>query len=161
MPSFDIVSQVDMQEVRNAVDQASRELINRYDFKGTSTTVNLSDEGITVESSADGRLEAAVDVLKTKLVKRNVSLKSIAGGEPKEIGGGRYKAVFTLNEGIAQDAAKDLTKDIKEMKLKVQVQIQGDQLRVSGKKRDDLQNVIAAVKAMDFKLPLQYINFRD
>jgi len=161
MPSFDIVSQVDMQEDRNAVDQASRELINRYDFKGTSTTVNLSDEGITVESSADGRLEAAVDVLKTKLVKRNVSLKSIAGGEPKEIGGGRYKAVFTLNEGIAQDAAKDLTKDIKEMKLKVQVQIQGDQLRVSGKKRDDLQNVIAAVKAMDFKLPLQYINFRD
>ena len=161
MPSFDIVSQVDMQEVRNAVDQASRELINRYDFKGTNTTVNLSDEGITVESSADGRLEAAVDVLKTKLVKRNVSLKSIAGGEPKEIGGGRYKAVFTLNEGIAQDAAKELTKDIKEMKLKVQVQIQGDQLRVTGKKRDDLQSVIAAVKSMDFKLPLQYINFRD
>ncbi len=161
MPSFDIVSQVDMQEVRNAVDQASRELINRYDFKGTNTTVNLSDEGITVESSADGRLEAAVDVLKTKLIKRNVSLKSIAGGEPKEIGGGRYKAVFTLNEGIAQDAAKELTKDIKEMKLKVQVQIQGDQLRVTGKKRDDLQNVIAAVKSMDFKLPLQYINFRD
>ena len=161
MPSFDIVSQVDMQEVRNAVDQASRELINRYDFKGTNTTVNLSDEGITVESSADGRLEAAVDVLKTKLVKRNVSLKSIAGGEPNEIGGGRYKAVFTLNEGIAQDAAKELTKDIKEMKLKVQVQIQGDQLRVTGKKRDDLQSVIAAVKSMNFKLPLQYINFRD
>ncbi len=161
MPSFDIVSQVDMQEVRNAVDQASRELVNRYDFKGTSTTVKLSEEGITVESSADGRLDAAVDVLKTKLVKRNVSLKSIAGGEPKEIGGGRYKAVFTLNEGIAQDAGKELVKDIKDLKLKVQVQIQGDQLRVSGKKRDDLQNVIAAVKTMDFRLPLQYINFRD
>ncbi len=161
MPSFDIVSQVDMQEVRNAVDQASRELVNRYDFKGTNTTVDLSDEGIAVESSADGRLEAAIDVLKTKLVKRSVSLKSIAGGEPKEIGGGRYKAVFTLNEGIAQDAAKELTKDIKDMKFKVQVQIQGDQLRVSGKKRDDLQNVIAEVKTMDFKLPLQYINFRD
>ena len=100
MPSFDIVSQVDTQEVRNAVDQASRELVNRYDFKGTNTSVKLSDEGITVESSAEGRLEAAVDVLKTKLVKRNVSLKSIAGGEPKEIGGGRYQAVFTLNEGI-------------------------------------------------------------
>lgn len=161
MPSFDIVSQVDMQEVRNAIDQASRELVNRYDFKGTNTTVKLSDEGITVESSADGRLEAAVDVLKTKLVKRSVSLKSIAGGDPKEIGGGRYKAVFTLNEGIAQDAAKELTKDIKDMKLKVQVQIQGDQLRISGKKRDDLQEVIVAVKGMDFKLPLQYINFRD
>ncbi len=102
MPSFDIVSQVDMQEVRNAVDQASRELVNRYDFKGTNTSVTLSDEGITVESSADGRLDAAVDVLKSKLVKRQVSLKSISGGEPKEIGGGRYKAVFTLNEGIAQ-----------------------------------------------------------
>lgn len=161
MPSFDIVSQVDMQEVRNAVDQASRELVNRYDFKGTNTSVTLSEEGITVESSADGRLDAAVDVLKGKLVKRQVSLKSIAGGEPKEIGGGRYKAIFTLNEGIAQDAAKELVKDIKDMKLKVQVQIQGDQLRVSGKKRDDLQDVIAAIRGLEFRLPLQYINFRE
>jgi len=161
MPSFDIVSQVDMQEVRNAVDQASRELVNRYDFKGTNTSVTLSEEGITVESSADGRLDAAVDVLKGKLVKRQVSLKSIAGGEPKEIGGGRYRAIFTLNEGIAQDAAKELVKDIKDMKLKVQVQIQGDQLRVSGKKRDDLQDVIAAIRGLEFRLPLQYINFRD
>ncbi len=161
MPSFDIVSQVDMQEVRNAVDQASRELVNRYDFKGTNTSVTLSDEGITVESSADGRLDAAVDVLKSKLVKRQVSLKSISGGEPKEIGGGRYKAVFTLNEGIAQDAAKELVKDVKDMKLKVQIQIQGDQLRVSGKKRDDLQEVIAAIRDIEFRLPLQYINFRD
>ena len=161
MPSFDIVSQVDMQEVRNAVDQASREIINRYDFKGTGTTVELSDAGITVDADSEGRLDAAVDVLKGKLVRRNVSLKSIAGGEPKQIGGGRYEAVFTLNEGIAQDAAKELTKDIKDLKLKVQVAIQGDQLRVSGKKRDDLQDVIAEIKAMDFRLPLQYINFRD
>jgi len=161
MPSFDIVSQVDMQEVRNAVDQASREIVNRYDFKGTNSSVRLSDDGITVESSADGRLEAAIDVLKSKLVRRNVSLKSIAGGDPKQIGGGRYQATFTLNEGIAQDAAKELVKDIKDMKLKVQVAIQGDQLRVSGKKRDDLQDVIAEIKALDFRLPLQYINFRD
>jgi len=161
MPSFDIVSQVDMQEVRNAVDQASREIVNRYDFKGTDSSVRLSDDGITVESSADGRLEAAIDVLKGKLVRRSVSLKSIAGGEPKQIGGGRYQATFTLNEGIAQDAAKELVRDIKDMKLKVQVAIQGDQLRVSGKKRDDLQNVIAAIKGLDFRLPLQYINFRD
>ena len=161
MPSFDIVSQVDMQEVRNAVDQASRELVNRYDFKGTKTSVDLSDDGITVESSAEGRLDAAIDVLKGKLIKRQVSLKSISGGEPKEIGGGRYKAVFTLNEGIAQDAAKELVKDIKAMKLKVQVAIQGDQVRVSGKKRDDLQEVIVEVRGLDFRLPLQYINFRD
>lgn len=161
MPSFDIVSQVDMQEVRNAVDQASRELVNRYDFKGTNTSVTLSEDGITVESSSEGRLEAAIDVLKGKLIKRQVSLKSISGGEPKEIGGGRYKAIFTLNEGIAQDAAKELVKDIKGMKLKVQVQIQGDQVRVSGKKRDDLQEVIVEVRGLDFRLPLQYINFRD
>ncbi len=161
MPSFDIVSQVDIQEVRNAVDQASREIVNRYDFKGTSSTVKLTDDGIVVESDSDGRLAAAVDVLKTKLVKRNVSLKSIGGGEPKEIAGGRYQAAFDLNQGIAQDAAKELTKFIKDEKLKVQVAIQGDQLRISGKKRDDLQDVIAAVKGLDFRLPLQYINFRD
>jgi uncharacterized protein YajQ (UPF0234 family) len=150
-----------MQEVRNAVDQASREIINRYDFKGTGTTVVLTDAGITVDADSEGRLDAAVDVLKGKLVRRNVSLKSIAGGEPNQIGGGRYEAVFTLNEGIAQDAAKELTKDIKDLKLKIQVAIQGDQLRVSGKKRDDLQNIIAEIKAMDFRLPLQYVNFRD
>ncbi len=132
-----------------------------HDSKGTSTTVKLSDEGITVESSADGRLDAAIDVLKGKLIRRKVSLKSIAGGEPKEIGGGRFRAVFTLNEGIAQDAAKELVKDIKDMKLRIQVQIQGDQLRVSGKKRDELQEVIAAVRELDFRLPLQYVNFRD
>ncbi|HZJ48807.1 MAG TPA: YajQ family cyclic di-GMP-binding protein [Acidimicrobiia bacterium] len=161
MPSFDIVSQVDMQEVRNAVDQATREIVTRYDFKGTDSSVRLTDEGITVDSSAEGRLDAAVDVLKEKLVRRNVSLKSIAGGEPKQIGGGRYRAVFSLNEGIAQDAAKELTKTIKDAKLKVQITIQGDQLRVSGKKRNDLQEVIAMVKALEFRLPLQFINYRD
>ncbi len=150
-----------MQEVRNAVDQSMREVISRYDFKGTESSVRLTDEGVVVESSSEGRLEAAVDVLKGKLVRRNVSLKSIAGGEAKQIGGGRYRAVFTLNEGIAQDAAKELSKKIRDMKLKVQVQIQGDQVRVSGKKRDDLQEVIGEVKALDFRLPLQYINFRE
>jgi cyclic-di-GMP-binding protein len=161
MPSFDIVSQVDMQEVRNAVDQAAREITNRYDFKGTGTSVKLTDDGIVLESSAEGRLDAAIDVLKTKLVHRNVSLKSIAGGEPKQIGGGRYQSTFALNQGIAQDAAKELSKDIRDLGLKVQVQIQGDQLRIQGKKRDDLQEVIAAMRDLDFRLPLQYVNFRD
>jgi uncharacterized protein YajQ (UPF0234 family) len=161
MPSFDIVSQVDMQEVRNAVDQASREIVTRYDFKGTDTTVVLNDDGITINADSDGRAEAAIDVLKGKLVKRNVSLKSIAGGDLKPIGGARTQAVFTLNEGISQDAAKELVKLIKDLKLKVQVAIQGDQIRVTGKKRDDLQETIAAVKALDYRLPLQYINFRD
>lgn len=121
----------------------------------------LNDEGITVDADSEGRLDAAIDVLKGRLIRRNVSLKSTAGGESNQIGGGRFEAVFTLNQGIAQDAAKELVKDIKEMKLKVQVTIEGDQLRVSGKKRDGLQDVIAEIKGLDFRLPLQYVNFRD
>ena len=161
MPSFDIVSQVDMQEVRNAVDQSMREVVNRYDFKGTDTRIELTDEGITVESASDHRVEAAIDVLKTKLVKRKVSLKSIAGGEIKPVGGSRSRADFTLNQGIAQDDARALSKQIRDMKLKVQAQIQGDQLRVQAKKRDDLQTVIAEIKALDFHVPLQFVNYRD
>lgn len=161
MPTFDVVSQVDMQEVRNAVDQAAREIVNRYDFKGTDTKISLSDDGISLESSADGRLEAAIDVLKGKLVKRKVSLKSIAGGEIKPAAGGRVQTLFTLSQGIPQDAAKELSKTMRDSKLKVQVQIQGDQLRVQGKKRDDLQAAIQLLRDLDYRLPLQYINFRD
>ncbi|MDX2466476.1 MAG: YajQ family cyclic di-GMP-binding protein [Acidimicrobiia bacterium] len=161
MPSFDIVSQVDMQEVRNAVDQAAREIVNRYDFKGTETKIDLTDDGITLQSSADSRVEAAIDVLKGRLVKRNVSLKSIAGGEIKPAAGGRATALFTLSQGIPQDAAKELSKAVRDAKLKVQVQIQGDQLRVQGKKRDDLQTAIQLLKELEYRLPLQYINFRD
>jgi len=161
VPSFDIVSQVDMQEVRNAVDQSMREVVNRYDFKGTETRIELTDEGITVESASDHRVEAAIDVLKTKLVKRKVSLKSIAGGEIKPVGGSRSRADFTLNQGIAQDDARALSKQIRDMKLKAQAQIQGDQLRVQAKKRDDLQTVIAEIKALDFHVPLQFVNYRD
>ncbi|HEX9855512.1 MAG TPA: YajQ family cyclic di-GMP-binding protein [Acidimicrobiia bacterium] len=161
MPSFDVVSEVDMQEVRNAVDQAAREIVQRYDFKGTGTSVELKDGEIVLESSAEGRLDAAVDVLKEKLVRRKVSLKSLAGGDVKPAARGRVRTEFTLNEGIAQDAAKELSKAIRDSKLKVQVQIQGDQLRVQGKKRDDLQEVIALLKGLDYRLPLQYTNYRD
>jgi hypothetical protein len=161
MPSFDIVSQVDMQEVRNAVDQSMREVVNRYDFKGTDTRVELTDEGITVESVSDHRVEAAIDVLRGKLVKREVSLRSISGGEIKPVGGGRSRADFTLNQGISQDDAKELSKHVRDMKLKVQAQIQGDQLRVQAKKRDDLQTVIAEIRALDFRVPLQFVNYRD
>ena len=161
MPSFDVVSHVDMQEVRNAVDQSMREVVNRYDFKGTDTNIALTDEGIVIESASDHRVEAASDVLKTKLVKRKVSLKSISGGEIKPVGGGRSRAEYALNQGISPDDARALSKQIRDMKLKVQAQIQGDQLRVQGKKRDDLQNVIAEIRALDFPVPLQYVNFRD
>jgi uncharacterized protein YajQ (UPF0234 family) len=161
MPSFDVVSQVDMQEVRNAIDQSMREISNRYDFKGTDTKVSLTDEGISVESASDHRVDAAVDVLKTRLVRRNVSLKSLGGGEIKPAAGGRSRAEFTLNQGIPQDAAKELSKHIRDMDVKVQVQVQGDQLRVQAKKRDDLQAVISELRGLDYRLPLQYVNRRD
>ena len=161
MPSFDVVSKVDMQEVRNAIDQSMREISNRYDFKGTETKVALSDEGISVESASDHRVDAAVDVLKTRLVRRNVSLKSLGGGEIKPAAGGRSRVLFTLNEGISQDAAKELSKHIRDMDVKVKVQVQGDQLRVQAKKRDDLQAVIAELGGLDYRLPLQYVNRRD
>lgn len=150
-----------MQEVRNAVDQSMREVVNRYDFKGTDTRIEITDDGITIESASDHRVEAAIDALKGKLVKRKVSLKSMAGGEIKPAAGGRSRALFTLNQGIAQEHAKELAKLIRDMNLKAQTQIQGDQLRVQAKKRDDLQVVIAEVKALEFRLPLQFVNYRD
>jgi len=161
MPTFDIVSQVDLQEVRNAVDQALRELVNRYDFKGTATSVELNDEGIVLESSTEERLKAAIDVLKEKLIRRKVSLKSLSGGEPTEVGGGRFRSLFTLNMGIDSDSAREIAKHVRGLGMKVQAQINGDIVRVTGKKRDDLQTVINEVKALEHKLPLQYVNFRD
>ncbi len=161
MPTFDVVSQVDLQEVRNAVDQANRETATRYDFKDTGTKAVLSEDAITVESATEDRLKAAIDVLKEKLVRRKVSLKSISGGEPEQVGGGRSKAVFTLNKGLDGDSARFISKHIRDSGLKVQAQVNGDLVRVSGKKRDDLQAVIADLRALDFKLPLQFINYRD
>jgi uncharacterized protein YajQ (UPF0234 family) len=161
MPSFDIVSEVNAQEVRNAVDQASRELINRYDFKGTDTSVESTEDTITVESDSEGRLGAANDVLKSKLIRREISLKALGGGEPQPIGGSRFKSVWTLANGIPQDAAKELSKEIRDAGLRAKAQIQGDQLRVQGKKRDELQAVIAMLRALDYRLPLQFTNFRD
>ncbi|MCP3977246.1 MAG: YajQ family cyclic di-GMP-binding protein [bacterium] len=161
MPSFDVVSQVDLQEVRNAVDQAQREITTRFDFKGTDSSVKLVDEQIVVDSATDHRVDAAIDVLKTKLVKRKVSLKSVTQGEMEAIGGGRSRTTFTLNQGIPQDAARELVKMIKDRKMKVQAAIQGDTVRVSGKKRDDLQTVIAMFREANYRLPLQYVNQRD
>ena len=161
MPTFDIVSEVDRQEVTNAVDQTLREVGNRYDFRGTDTEIKFTDNEISIESDSPGRVEAAIEVLKTRLVRRNVDVKAISGGEIKPVGGARSKAIFTLNQGIESEAAKKLSKEIRDLKMKVQVQIQGDQLRVSGKKRDDLQEVISAVKTMKLDYPVQFTNFRD
>ncbi|MDY7103484.1 MAG: YajQ family cyclic di-GMP-binding protein [Actinomycetota bacterium] len=162
MPSFDVVSQFDMQEVRNAVDQASRELTTRFDFKGTDSTVELGDSSISMASSTEDRLAALRQVLEEKLVRRKVSLKILDYGEVAEASGGRARQTAALNAGISSEKAKDLNKFIKGLGMKgVQSQTQGDQLRVTAKKRDALQEVIAAMKAEDFGIPLQFENFRD
>lgn len=161
MPTFDVVSRVDLQEVKNAVDQAEREIVNRFDFKNTGTSVELGDQEITVRSSTEQRLEAAVGVVEEKLVKRKVPLKAVSHGKVEEAGGSTYRQVLTLNVGISQDKAKEVVKAVKDTKLKVQASVQGDEVRVSGKKRDELQNVIQTLKEKDFGIALQFVNFRD
>lgn len=162
MPSFDVVSEIDEQEVRNAVDQASREVTTRYDFKGTDTTIELSTTEIKLNSSSEDRLEALRVLLEEKFVKRKVSLKSLDYQKIEEASGARVRQVVKLVAGISKEKATELNKHIKGLNLKgVQSQAQGDQLRVTGKKRDDLQAAIAALKEHDFGIPLQFSNFRD
>ena len=162
MPSFDVVSEVDVQEVRNAIDQAHRELTTRFDFKGTDTTVEFKDEAIEVESASEERLKAATQVLEEKLVRRKVSLKALAYGNVEDAAKGTVRQTATLNVGISDVKAREIGKFIKGLGLKgVSHQVQGQQLRVSGKKRDDLQTAIAKLRETDFGIPLQFTNFRD
>jgi uncharacterized protein YajQ (UPF0234 family) len=162
MPTFDIVSEVDMQEVRNAVDQANREAATRFDFKNTDSAIELGDNELVLRSSTADRLRALHQVLHEKLVKRQVSLKAFDAGKVEEAQKGTARQRVAIRAGISQDHAKRLNKFIKDLGLKgVSSQTQGDQLRISGKKRDDLQEVIAKVKAEDFGIPLQFNNFRD
>jgi cyclic-di-GMP-binding protein len=162
MPSFDVTSEVDHQEVRNAVDQAQREIANRFDFKNTNSKIELADNTITLASATEDRLKAVRQVLEEKLVKRQVSLKAVSYGDVQDAAGGTVRQVTTLNAGISKEKATELNKFIKNLGLKgIQSQTQGDQLRVNGKKRDDLQTVISALKEHDFAIPLQFGNFRD
>lgn len=162
MASFDVVSKVDMQEIRNAVDQASREIANRYDFRNTGSAVELGEDAINLRSSTEDRLAAMRQVLEEKLVRRQVSLKAVHYGNVEEASGGTVRQAAALQAGISSDRARDLNKFIKGLGIKgVQSQTQGDQLRVNSKKRDDLQTVIAELKAGDFDVPLQFENFRD
>jgi uncharacterized protein YajQ (UPF0234 family) len=163
MPSFDVVSEIDMQEVRNAVDQAQRELATRYDFKDTGSEIELGKDDLTLRSSSEDRLRAVRLVLEEKFVKRKLSLKTLDWGKVEEASGQAVRQRVTLKAGINADAARDLNKRIKALGLKgIQSQTQGDAIRVTGKKRDDLQDVIAAMKgADDLELPLQFNNFRD
>jgi uncharacterized protein YajQ (UPF0234 family) len=163
MPSFDVVSEIDMQEVRNAVDQAQRELTTRFDFKDTGSEIELGKDSMTLRSMSEDRLRAVRVVLEEKFVKRKLSLKTLDWGKIEDASGQAVRQEVKLKAGINSDAARDLNKRIKAMNLKgIQSQTQGDAIRVIGKKRDDLQEVITALKAAeDLELPLQFNNFRD
>jgi len=162
MPTFDVVSELDMQEVRNAVDQASREVSTRYDFKNTGSSIELKDKEIELNTESEARLTALTQVLEEKLVKRQVPLKAVAYSNIEDAAKGTVRQTATLNVGIDDPKSRELNKFIKGLGIKgVSSQTQGDQLRVQSKKRDDLQQVIAALKAEDFGIPLQFKNFRD
>jgi uncharacterized protein YajQ (UPF0234 family) len=164
MPSFDVVSEVDMQEVRNAVDQADRELAQRYDFKGTDSSIELKEKENQIElrSVSEDRINAVRQVLEEKFVKRKISLKAIEHGDVEPAAGGTVRQVTKLQAGISSDKARELNKFIKaEFPKGVSSQTQGEQIRVTAKKRDDLQAVIAKLKEGDFGVPLQFENFRD
>lgn len=162
MPTFDIVSEFDQQEMRNAVDQASREIGTRFDFKGTHSSIELDGDEIKLASNTADRLKAVVLVLEEKMVKRSVSLKSLDQGKVEDAAKGHVRQVIKLVAGIDSEKAKAVNKFIKELGLKgVSSQTQGEQLRVNGKKRDDLQAAITALKEHDFGIPLQFQNFRD
>ena len=159
--SFDVVSEVDLAEVNNAVDQARREIVTRFDFKGTETDITRDEALIELRSSTEERLKAALDVVKEKLVRRKVSLKALQEAAVQPAARGSVKQTVHINQGINQDKARELTKFIKGLGLKkVQTQVQGEQLRVSAPSKDDLQAVIQALKDGDFGIPLQFTNYR-
>lgn len=161
MPSFDAVSEVDHQEVDNAVNQATKEIQQRYDFKGTKTEIKLDKNNIHVVSDNETKMKAVIEILQTKAMRRGIDIKSLSVGKIEPAGGQLVKCDVKVLEGIETEKAKKLTAAIKESKLKVQAQIQDNQVRVTGKKRDDLQEAIALLKGQDFGIPLQFKNFRD
>ena len=162
MASFDVVSEVDVQEVRNAIDQAQRELATRFDFKGTDSTLEFNDNAIELESASEERLKAAAQVLEEKMVRRKVSLKALDYGKVEEATKGRARQTVSIQVGISDEKAREIGKYLKGLGLKgVQHQVQADQLRVTGKKRDDLQKAIASLREHDFGVPLDFTNFRD
>ncbi|HUJ86955.1 MAG TPA: YajQ family cyclic di-GMP-binding protein [Burkholderiales bacterium] len=161
MPSFDIVSQVDKQEVKNAIEQANREIGNRFDFKGSDARVEQNELQLTVFADDEFKLGQVLDVLRARLSKRNVDVRCLELGELEKISGDKVKRPLTVRVGVAQEKAKSIVKLLKESKIKVQASIQGDAVRVSGAKKDDLQAAIQQVRKAVSDVPLQYVNFRD
>ena len=161
MPSFDIVSKVDMQEIDNAVNQALKEIEQRYDFKGTHNEINLEKDAIVLLGADDYKLDAVIEVLKGKLVRRNVSPNCLDYGKKEPASGGAVRQRVGIVQGISKDKGKDIVKLVKDSKLKVQAQIMEDQVRVTGKKIDDLQEVIQLLKGQDLGIELQFVNMRS
>jgi uncharacterized protein YajQ (UPF0234 family) len=161
MPSFDIVSQVDQQEVKNAVDQTNKEITNRFDFKGSDARVEQKDLELTVYADDDFKLTQVTDVLRARLAKRNVDVRCLEPGTVEKISGDKVKRPIKVKVGVAQDKAKEIQKLIKDSKLKVAASIQGDAVRVSGGKKDDLQAAIHLLRKSVTDLPIQFVNFRD
>lgn len=158
--SFDVVSEVDMAEVTNAVNQARQELLTRFDFKGTGTELSQDQDLVELRSSTEQRLKAALELFKEKCVRRKVSLKALREGPVLPAAKSTYRQNVNINQGISEEKAREMTKFVKGLKLKVQTQVQGNQLRVSSAKKDELQAVIAALKEKDFGIPLQFTNYR-
>ena len=161
MPSFDIVSQVDRQEVRNAVEQANREIANRYDFKGSDARIEQTELALTVFADDEFKLGQAIDVLRNRLAKRNVDVRCLELGSVEKISGDKVKRAATVKVGVPQEKGKEIQKLVKDSKLRVQASIQGDAVRVSGAKKDELQAVMQLVRKSVADIPLQFINFRD
>ncbi len=160
MPSFDVVSQIDMHEVTNALDQANREVSTRFDFKGSGARFDRAEEEITMYGNSEFQLKQMLDILYTKMTQRKVDLKAMHADEPEESGKGARQVVH-IKQGVDSETAKKIVKLIKDKKMKIQAAIQGEQVRVTGKKRDHLQEVIAMLKESDINIPLQYVNYRD
>ena len=161
MPSFDIVSQVDRQEVKNAVEQTNKEITNRFDFKGSDARVELNDLALTVFADDEFKLGQVLDVLRGRLAKRSVDVRALEAGAVEKISGDKVKRPVTVKVGVPQEKGKQIQKLSKDARLKVAASIQGDAVRVSGGKKDDLQSAIQLVKSSVADLPLQFINFRD
>lgn len=161
MPSFDIVSKVDMQEVDNAVTQAAKEISQRYDFKGSKSSITPEKDSVKVMADDDYKLKAVIDVLQSKFMKRGISIKALQYGKVEQASGGMVRQIINVQQGISKEKGKEIIAVIKEAKLKVQAQIQDEQVRVTGKNRDDLQEAIAALKGKDLDVEMQFTNFRE
>lgn len=161
MPSFDIVSKVDLAEVDNAINGVMREVAQRYDFKGSTCTVERAGEEITILADDDYKLSQMQELMKVHITRRKLDARSLSFGKEEKASGNKVRQAVAIRTGIGQELAKRIVKEIKNAKMKVQAAIQGDELRVSGKKRDDLQAAIALVKGLDVDQPLQYVNMRD